>query len=107
MLYGYSQFYCIHKTGDIYKDIAKEVETRFHTSNYEWDRPLPKGKNKKALGLMKDELGEEIMTEFACLKAKTFGYFTLIRLGFLRVFLSERVNLTPLHISNRTYLIST
>ena len=32
------------KTDDIYKDIAKEVETRFDTSNYELDRPLLKGK---------------------------------------------------------------
>ena len=29
---------------DIYKDIAEDVETRFDTSNYELDRPLPKGK---------------------------------------------------------------
>ena len=29
------------------KDIAEDVETRFDTSNYESDRPLPKGKNKK------------------------------------------------------------
>ena len=35
------------KTDDIYKDIAEDVETRFDTSNYELDRPLPKGKNKK------------------------------------------------------------
>ena len=28
----------------IYKDIAKDVETRCETSNYELDRPLPKGK---------------------------------------------------------------
>ena len=27
--------------------IAKDVETRFDTSNYGLDRPLPKGKNKK------------------------------------------------------------
>ena len=44
------------KTGDIYKDIAEDVETRFDTSNYELDRPLPKGKIKKVIGLMKDEL---------------------------------------------------
>ena len=37
------------KTGDIYKDIAEDVETRFDTSNNELDRPLPKGKNKKSL----------------------------------------------------------
>ena len=29
-----------------YKDIAEDVETRFGTSNYELDRPLPKGKIK-------------------------------------------------------------
>ena len=44
---------------DIYKDIAEDVETRFDTSNHELesksiDRPLPKGENKKAIGLMKD-----------------------------------------------------
>ena len=36
------------KTEDIYKDIAEDVETRFDTSNYELDRPLPKGKNKNS-----------------------------------------------------------
>ena len=35
------------KTDDIYKNIADEVETRFDTSNFEIDRPLPTGKNKK------------------------------------------------------------
>ena len=35
------------KTFDIYKDIAEDIETRFDTSNYEIDRPLPKGKLKK------------------------------------------------------------
>ena len=42
-------------TNDIYKDIAKYVETRFDTSNHELDRPLPKGKNKKVIGLIKDK----------------------------------------------------
>ena len=35
------------KTDDINKDIAEDVETRFGTSNFEIDRPLPKAKNKK------------------------------------------------------------
>ena len=43
------------KTEDI-KDIANDVEKRFDTSNYEVNRPLPTGKNKKVIGLMKDEL---------------------------------------------------
>ena len=33
------------KTDYIYKDIADDVETKFDTSNFEIDRPLPKGKN--------------------------------------------------------------
>ena len=31
------------KTDDIYKNIAKDAASRFDTSNYELDRPLPKG----------------------------------------------------------------
>ena len=34
---------------DIHKDIAEDIETRFDTSSYELDRPLPKGKIKKLL----------------------------------------------------------
>ena len=62
------------KTDDIYNDIAKDVETRFDTSNYELDRPLPKGKNKKVIGLMKDELDRKILTKFVELRAKTYSY---------------------------------
>ena len=61
------------KTDDIYKDIAEDVETRFDTSNFELDRPLPK-KNKKVTGLMKDELGRQIMKEFVRLNATTYRY---------------------------------
>ena len=35
------------KTDDIYKDIQEDIETRFDTSNYELDRPLPKEKKRK------------------------------------------------------------
>ena len=59
------------KTDDIYKVIAEDVETRFHNLNYELDRPLPKGKNKKVIGLIKDELRGKIMTKFVGLRAKT------------------------------------
>ena len=64
------------KTGDYYKDIANDVEKRFDTSNYEINRPLPTGKNKKVIGLMKDELGGKIMTEFVALRLKTYSYLT-------------------------------
>ena len=42
------------KTDDIYKDISADVETRFDTSKFELDKPLPKGKNKKVIGLDKN-----------------------------------------------------
>ena len=35
------------KIDNIYKDITEDVDTRFDTSNYELDKPLPKGKYKK------------------------------------------------------------
>ena len=38
---------CI-KTDYIYKDFAEDVETRCDTVNYEFNRPLPKGKNKRS-----------------------------------------------------------
>ena len=37
------------KTEDFYKDISNDVGKRFDTSNYEVNRPLPTGKNKKLL----------------------------------------------------------
>ena len=63
------------KTEDFYKDIADDVEKRFDTSNYACDRPLPKGKNKKVIGLMKNELGRKIMTEFRALMLKNLFLF--------------------------------
>ena len=67
------------KTDDIYKDILEDFETRFDSSNYDLecnsiDRPFPKGKTKKVIGLMKDELGRKIMTKFVGLRAKTYSY---------------------------------
>ena len=64
------------KIEDIYKDIADDGEKRFDTSNYEVDKPLPTGKNKKVIGLMEDELGGKIMTEFVALRPKTYSYLT-------------------------------
>ena len=64
------------ETEDFYKDIAEDVPARFDTSGYNPDRPLPVGLNKKVIGLMKDELGGEIMTEFVTLRPKMYAYKT-------------------------------
>ena len=52
------------KTNDFYKNISNDVQNRFDTSTYEVSRSLPTGKNKKIIGLMKDELGGKIITGF-------------------------------------------
>ena len=64
------------KTDDFYKDIADDAEKRFDASNYEVNRLLPAGKNKKVIGLMKDELRGKIMTEFVALRPKTYSHLT-------------------------------
>ena len=58
----------------IYKDIAEDVETRFDISNDELDRSLPKGTNKKTIGLTIDELDGKMIAKFVGLRAKTYSY---------------------------------
>ena len=62
------------KTEDFYEDITDDVPARFDTSRYCPNRPLPVGLNKKVIGLMKDELGGKIMTEFVALRPKLYSY---------------------------------
>ena len=69
---GTDSFVMNIKTNDFYKDISSDVDT----SNYEVNRPLPIGKNKKVIGLMKNELGGEIIGEFITLRPKTYSYLT-------------------------------
>ena len=50
------------KSEDIYIKIEKNVEARFDTLfdlNYGLERPLPRGKNKEVIGLIKGELGKK------------------------------------------------
>ena len=56
------------KTENIYVNISKDVKIRFDTSNYEIERSLRKGKNKKETGLRRNELGGKIIKEFVVLR---------------------------------------
>ena len=62
-------------TEELYEDIVNDVKKIFDTSNYEVARPLPKENNKKGIGLLKDELGRKIMTEFVALRTKKLFTF--------------------------------
>ena len=63
-------------TEDFFEDINNDVERWFDTSNYDENdkRPLPIGKNKKVIGMFKDELGGKIMKGFCAFRAKTYAY---------------------------------
>ena len=56
------------KTEHIYIWCWNEIDT----SNYKLDKTLPTIFH--LIGLMKDELGEEVMAEFAALRPKMFSY---------------------------------
>ena len=59
-------------TEDFFVAIADDVERLFDTSNCDKNdkRPLPIGKNKKVIGLFKDELGGKVMKDFPHLEQK-------------------------------------
>ena len=63
-------------TEDCFVDISDDVEIWFDTFNYDENdkRLLPIGKNKKVIGLFKDELGEKIMKGLCAQRAKTYSY---------------------------------
>ena len=65
------------ETEGFYRDIAKDVKKRLDTSEYSKNdnRLLPIGENEKVIGLMRDDLGGKIMTEFVvALRAKMYAY---------------------------------
>ena len=38
------------------------------------EKPIPKGKNKKIIGLLENEFGGEMMIEFVALRSKKYSY---------------------------------
>ena len=66
-----SNFIVYIKTDNIYKDIAKDVETRFDTVKLWIGQTIAKKKKEKVTRLMKDQLGGKIMTEFVGFREQT------------------------------------
>jgi len=67
------------QTEYFYVDIAADVESKFDTSEYPTNHPavakgLPVGKNKKIIGMFKDEAAGRQIEEFVGLKAKLYSY---------------------------------
>ena len=66
------------QTDDFFQDTAPDVEKWFDTSGYPKDHfavknGFPVGKNKKVLGMFKDEAGGKIIREFVGLRAKCYS----------------------------------
>ena len=64
------------KTDDFYRDVSNHIDKWFDTSSYskDIDWPLQEDKNKKVIGKFKDEVSDEIMSEFFALRPKTYAY---------------------------------
>ena len=64
-------------TEDFFKDIAEDMEKMYDTSDYPREGHLSGiavGKNKKVIGLMKDEAAGKIIQEFVGLRSKLYSY---------------------------------
>ena len=63
------------RTKDVYKDMNKNIDI-FDTSNYPVNHPsgIKSGVNKKVPGKFKDELGGEIIKEYAGVRAKLHAF---------------------------------
>ena len=82
--------FIVHVKTDICKGISKDVK-KIDISNYETDRPLPIGKNKKVIRLMKYELGGQTMSEFVGLRGNTCSYLIKTMMKIKKVKARESV----------------
>ena len=68
------------KTDDFYKDISKDAESKFDTSEFDKYHPaindfgFKVGVNKKVIGMFKDETGGKQIEEFVGLRSKLYSY---------------------------------
>ena len=94
LLYTDTDSFLIHvKSEDIFKEIAPDVNEHFDTSNFQENHPTGKefiGKNKKVLGMLKDEAGGKIIQEFAGVCSKCYAYKLDIKKDKVK-FLCKRV----------------
>ena len=76
MLQGYRQFLIVYiKAGNIYVDFAKRCWSKIWYFKLLIRKTIFfKGKNKKVIGLIKDESDGEMTRKFNALRAKTSGF---------------------------------
>ena len=69
-----SLLYLIH-TDDFYKDISRDIKTKFDTSDFPERHPtgILTGVNKKVIGMFKDEVAGRHITHFVGLRPKLYS----------------------------------
>ena len=69
-------FIFLIKTDDFYKDIMSDLEKWYDTSKIDQklNRCIPIGINKGVIGMFKDELNGNVMTEFVALASKLYDF---------------------------------
>ena len=68
------------------KKFHQDVEKKFDTSSYkETERPLPVGKNKTIMSLMKDKQGGDIMKEIAELRSKMYSFIKIMLYNMIKL----------------------
>ena len=70
-----SLLYLIH-TDDFYKDISRDIKTKFDTSDYPESHPsgILTGVNKKVIGMFKDEVAGRPITQFVGVRLKLYSF---------------------------------
>ena len=70
-----SLMYLIH-TEDFYKDISKDISSKFDTSDYppNHESGILTGANKKVIGMFKDEVAGKQITHFVGLRPKLYSF---------------------------------
>ena len=64
------------RTDEFYKDIARDIESKFDTSDYPKEHPsgILTGVNKKVIGMFKDEVAGKQITHFIGLLSKLYSF---------------------------------
>lgn len=85
------------KLEDIYADLAGSSRKRFKPSIYEVKNPLPLGKNKKRIGLIKNEMGRKMIKEFEALGPKMYSFLCRQETkGYKKVYDQKRSRISTL-----------
>ena len=92
-------------TDDFYKDISKDIKTKFDTSDYPSDHEsgILTGVNKKVIGMFKDEVAGKQITHFVGLRLKLYS-FKVEESGLIKKYKGIKKNVVKKGINFQDYV---